>query len=41
MKEIIGKEHQHKKLKLPRKLIVDKKCIILEREITKKFNEFF
>ena len=41
MKEIIGKVHQHKKSKLPRNLIADKKCIILETEITKKFDEFF
>lgn len=32
MKEIIGKEHQHKKSKLPRKLIVDKKFITLKRQ---------
>ena len=32
MKETVGKEHQRHKLKLPRKLIVDKKFITLERQ---------
>ena len=41
MKEIIGEMHRHNKLKLPRKLFVDKKYITLETEIAKKFNEFF
>lgn len=40
MKEIIGKAHQHKKSKLPRKLIFHKKCIILETEITKSLMNF-
>ena len=33
--------HQHNNSKLPRKLFVDKKYIILETEKAKKFNEFF
>ena len=33
--------HQHKKSKLPHKLIFDKKYITLETEIAKKFNEVF
>ena len=41
MKEIIGKMHQHDKPKLPCKLFADKKYITLEKEIAKKFNEFF
>ena len=41
MKEIIGKMHQYDKPKLHRKLFVDKKYITLEKEIAKKFNEFF
>ena len=41
MKEIMGKIHQHKKSKIPRKRFVDKKHITLETEIVKKFNEFF
>ena len=41
MREIIGKMHQHNKSKLPHKLFVDKKYITLEKQIAKKFNEFF
>ena len=41
MKEIIGKMNQHNKSKIPRKLFDDKKYIILETEIAKKFIEFF
>ena len=41
MKEVIGKMHQHNKSKRPCRLNVDNKCITLETEIGKKFNEFF
>ena len=40
-REIIDKMHQHNKSKLARRHINDKKCITLELEIAKKFNEFF
>ena len=40
MKEIIGEMHQHKS-KLPRKVSVNEKYIILETQIAEKFNKFF
>ena len=40
-KEIIEKMHQHNKSKLALRHINDKKCITLELEIAKKFNELF
>ena len=41
MKQIIDTMDQHKKSKLSHNLTGDKKYIILETEIAKKFNEFF
>ena len=42
MKEIVGKMHQHNKSKLPRKLNAMKNILLQrQREIPKKFNEFF
>ena len=41
MKEVIGKMHQHNKSKRPCRRNVDNKCITLETEVGKKFNEFF
>ena len=40
MKEVIGKMHQHSKSELPCNPFVDKKYMILQTEVAKKFNEF-